>query len=136
MILLDKRITKALISLRGESASVLFANPSNTGFLASRPNIMLPANAQNTPLICTLTFKPVMLILTCTHVMRARTNTRTEYESTLVYGVQFTSVIFLHVQSKLFITSLVITEYSLSGIKLLGTDLFTLKFPLYNRIFT
>ena len=40
------------------------------------------------------------------------------------------------VQSKLLITSLVITEYSISGIKLLGTDLFSLKFPLYNRIFT
>ena len=40
------------------------------------------------------------------------------------------------VQSKLFITSLVITEYSISDIKLLGTDLFPLKFPLYNRIFT
>ena len=40
------------------------------------------------------------------------------------------------VQSKLFITSLVITEYSISDIKLLGTDLFQLKFPLYNRIFT
>ena len=43
---------------------------------------------------------------------------------------------FSKVQSKLFITSLVITEYSLSDIKLLGTDLFPLKFPLYNRIFT
>ena len=40
------------------------------------------------------------------------------------------------IQSKLFITSLVITEYSISDIKLLGTDLFPLKFPLYNRIFT
>ena len=40
------------------------------------------------------------------------------------------------VQSKLFITSLFITEYSISDIKLLGTDLFPLKFPLYNRIFT
>ena len=40
------------------------------------------------------------------------------------------------VQSKLFITSLIITEYSISDIKLLGTDLFPLKFPLYNRIFT
>ena len=40
------------------------------------------------------------------------------------------------VQSKLFITSFVITEYSISDIKLLGTDLFPLKFPLYNRIFT
>ena len=38
-------------------------------------------------------------------------------------------------QSKLFITSLVITEYSISDIKLLGTDLFPLKIPLYNRIF-
>ena len=97
MILFDKRITKALISLRGESAPVLFANPSKTGFLASRPNIMLPVNAQKTPLICTLTYEPVMLPLTCTHVMRARTNTRTEYESTFVYGVQFTAVSFLHV---------------------------------------
>ena len=34
------------------------------------------------------------------------------------------------IQSKLFITSLVITEYSISDIKLLGTDLFPLKFPL------
>ena len=40
------------------------------------------------------------------------------------------------IQSKLFITSLVITEYSISDIKLLGTDLFSFKFPLYNRIFT
>ena len=40
------------------------------------------------------------------------------------------------IQSKLFITSLVITEYSISDINLLGTDLFQLKFPLYNRIFT
>ena len=40
------------------------------------------------------------------------------------------------IQSKLFITSLVITEYSVSDIQLLGTDLFLLKFPLYNRIFT
>ena len=39
-------------------------------------------------------------------------------------------------QSKLFITSLVITEFSITDIKLLGTDLFPLKFPLYNRIFT
>ena len=42
----------------------------------------------------------------------------------------------VQIQSKLFITSLVITEYSLSDINLLGTDLFPLKFPLYNRIFT
>ena len=40
------------------------------------------------------------------------------------------------IQSKLFITSLAITEYSISDKKLLGTDLFRLKFPLYNRIFT
>ena len=40
------------------------------------------------------------------------------------------------IQSKLFITSFFITEYSISAIKLLGTDLFPLKFPLYNRIFT
>ena len=40
------------------------------------------------------------------------------------------------VQSKLFITSLVITEYLISDIKLLGMDLFLLKFPLYNRIIT
>ena len=40
------------------------------------------------------------------------------------------------VQSKLFITSFVITEYSISDIKLLGTDLFPLNFPFYNRIFT
>ena len=42
----------------------------------------------------------------------------------------------MYVQSKLFITSLIITEYSISDMKLLGTDLFPLKFPLYNRIFT
>ena len=42
----------------------------------------------------------------------------------------------MKLQSKLFITYLVITEYSISDIKLLGTDLFPLKFPLYNRIFT
>ena len=35
---------------------------------------------------------------------------------------------------KLFITSLVTTEYSISDINLLGTDLFPLNFPLYNRI--
>ena len=33
-------------------------------------------------------------------------------------------------QSKLFTTSFVITEYSISDVKLLGTDLFPLKFPL------
>ena len=33
-------------------------------------------------------------------------------------------------------TPLVITEYSIFDIKLLGTDLFPFKFPLYNRIFT
>ena len=37
------------------------------------------------------------------------------------------------IQSKLFITSLVITEYSISDIKMLGTDLFPLKFPLYTE---
>ena len=42
----------------------------------------------------------------------------------------------VHVQSKLFITSLVITEYSISDINLLGTDRLPLKFPIYNRIFT
>ena len=42
----------------------------------------------------------------------------------------------IFIQSKFFISSLVITEYSISDIKLLGTDLFPLKFPLYNRIFT
>ena len=40
------------------------------------------------------------------------------------------------VQSKLFIMSLVITEYSISDIHMMGTDLFPLKFPLYNKIFT
>ena len=30
----------------------------------------------------------------------------------------------------------IITEYSLTDINLQGTDLFPLKFPLYNRIFT
>ena len=34
------------------------------------------------------------------------------------------------------VKSLFITEYSLSDINLQGTDLFPLKFPLYNRIFT
>ena len=43
---------------------------------------------------------------------------------------------FIIIQSKLFITSLVITEYPISDMKLLGTDLFPFKFPLYNRIFT
>ena len=43
---------------------------------------------------------------------------------------------FLKVQIKLFITSLDITEYSISDINVLGTDPFLLKFPLYNRIFT
>ena len=37
---------------------------------------------------------------------------------------------------KLFITSLVIAEYSISSISLLRTDLYPLKFPLYNIIFT
>ena len=36
------------------------------------------------------------------------------------------SSIMVFIQSKLFITSLVITEYSISDIKLLGTDLFSL----------
>ena len=45
-------------------------------------------------------------------------------------------VINLLVQSKLFITSLFITAHSISDINLQGTDLFQLKFPLYNRIFT
>ena len=40
------------------------------------------------------------------------------------------------IQPKLFITSLVLTEYSIFNIKSLGTDLFLFKFPLYNRIFT
>ena len=44
--------------------------------------------------------------------------------------------IMFEVLSKLFITSLIITEYLISNIKLLGTDLFPLKFPLCNRIFT
>ena len=39
-------------------------------------------------------------------------------------------------QNYIFLTSLVITEYSISDVNLLGTDLFPLKFPLYNRIFT
>ena len=38
----------------------------------------------------------------------------------------------LVILSKLFIRSLVITEYSISDLNLLGTDLFPLKFPLYN----
>ena len=52
---------------------------------------------------------------------------------------EFLAILYVRligVQSKLFITSLVITEYSISDMKLLGTDLFPLKFPLYNRIFT
>ena len=40
------------------------------------------------------------------------------------------------IQSYIFISSFFITEYSLSDINLQGTDLFPLKFPLYNRIFT
>ena len=43
--------------------------------------------------------------------------------------------LYIHVQLNLFITSLFITEYSLSDINLQRTDLFPLKFPLYNRIF-
>ena len=43
---------------------------------------------------------------------------------------------FILIKSKLLITSLFITEYSISNINLLGTDLFPLIFPLYNRIFT
>ena len=45
-------------------------------------------------------------------------------------------IVYFIIQSKLFIMSLFITEYSLSKINLQGTDLFPLKFPLYNRIFT
>ena len=43
------------------------------------------------------------------------------------YNLEHTNLL----QSKLFITSLFITEYSISDIKLLGTDLFPLKFPLF-----
>ena len=43
----------------------------------------------------------------------------------------------IYVQSKLFIASFVITEYSISDIiNLLRMDLFPLKFPLNNRIFS
>ena len=48
----------------------------------------------------------------------------------------FTNQTANFVQSKLFITSFVITEYLISDTKLLGTDLFPLKLTLYNRIFT
>ena len=69
-------------------------------------------------------------------------------QSLLTIFLQYVSVICTHiypagdslfhaiVQSKLFITSLIITEYSISDINLLGMDLFPLKYALYNRIFT
>ena len=40
-------------------------------------------------------------------------------------------MILSYLQLKLFVTSPVITEYSIADIKLLGTDQFPLKFPLY-----
>ena len=49
------------------------------------------------------------------------------------YLVSYT-MLLLRIQLKLFITSLVITEYSISDINLLGTDLFTLKFTLTSKI--
>ena len=59
------------------------------------------------------------------------------YQMTAFHAESWTfDVIENNIQSKLFITSLVITEYSVSDINLLGTHLFPLKFPLYNRIFT
>ena len=48
----------------------------------------------------------------------------------------FTVFQMYNVQSKLFITSPVITEYSISNVNLLGTDLFPLKFPLYIHLMT
>ena len=53
---------------------------------------------------------------------------------TSVEGPACTSEKFI--QSKLFIMSFLTTEYSVSDETLLRTDLFPLKFPLYNRIFT
>ena len=41
-----------------------------------------------------------------------------------------------HAQSKLFIMSLVITEYLISDINMLGTDPFPLKLPLYIHLMT
>ena len=61
--------------------------------------------------------------------------TRSIHDSMNIPKIEFIAYIYI-LQSKLFITSLVITEYSISDIDLLGTDLFPLKFPLYNRIFT
>ena len=55
---------------------------------------------------------------------------------TIVLFFVFGVIKILNIQSKLFITSLIITEYSISDINMLGTDLFPLKFSLYNRIFT
>ena len=46
------------------------------------------------------------------------------------------SIMLRVIQSKLFITSLVITEFSISDMKLLGTDLVPFIFHLFNRIFT
>ena len=51
-------------------------------------------------------------------------------------GLLAARIVIIVLQSKLFITSLFITEYLILDIKLPGTDLFPLKFPLYNRIFT
>ena len=62
--------------------------------------------------------------------------------STLLNGIQYEHITSdsqmdkMGIQSKLFKMSLVITEYSISDINWLGTDLFPLKFPLCNVIFT
>ena len=61
------------------------------------------------------------------------THTHTSYKAMFFFNLM---TIVCVIMSKLFITSLFITEYSLSDINLQETDLFPLKFPLYNRIFT
>ena len=50
--------------------------------------------------------------------------------------IEKSNILCDNLQSKLFIMSLFITEYSISDINCQGTDLFPLNFSLYNRSFT
>ena len=63
-------------------------------------------------------------------------NASQELGNVIKQSVELWIVVLYEVQSNLFLTSLVMTEYLISDINMLGTDLFPLKFPLYNRIFT
>ena len=80
---------------------------------------------------CSIPFFCVIVILTSDPVK----NLFLEYYGHVAYQIKGNEM-YEKLQSKLFIASLDITEYSISNIKLLGTDPFPLKFPLYNRIFT